>query len=475
MFAGALDIMRFDQWSADGGSVVTWHASSASRMKAKEAPVNPVPPSYMQAQHLRGFYEHAERGADYSRVVAVSWDEPGKCDTRAMTHVINAHLRRHDTYHSWFEYTDQGKIVRRTLENPNDIKFTAVKHGQLADEEFHDLLLATPNPLEWDCFSFGLVQHEDHFTFYVSIDHVHTDPMLMAQLYVEIHQMYETLVGGGAPLQLPAPDGYEAYCVRQHDYLAGLTADSPQVRRWIDFADTNEGTLPDFGLPLGDPTKPCGGDILFVQMMDADQTRRFEAACMAAGSRFVGGVFAAAALAQHELTGMEDYYALTPTDMRNSPGEFMTAGWFTGMIPVGVQVDPTSFGATAQSAQKSFDANTDLAEVPFDRVLELAPELRRNERGFPMLAYLDAGLPPLSAVVSSHLEGINAVTYCDGRTPAHICMWVGRFGDETALTVFFPDNVTARESVNSYVEAMKSIYVAVADGIDSVVPLRESA
>ena len=54
-------------------------------------------------------------------------------------------------------------------------------------------------------------------------------------------------------------------------------------------------------------------------------------------------------------------------------------------------------------------------------------------------------------------------------------MWVGRFRDETALTVFFPDNFTARESVNSYVEAMKSLYVAVADGIDAVVPLRESA
>ncbi len=74
MFAGALDIMRFNQWSAGSGSVVSWHASNASRLKAKEAPVNQVPPSYMQAQHLRGFYEHAERGTDYSRVVAVSWD-----------------------------------------------------------------------------------------------------------------------------------------------------------------------------------------------------------------------------------------------------------------------------------------------------------------------------------------------------------------------------------------------------------------
>ena len=36
-----------------------------------------------------------------------SWDVPGQCDIRAMTYVINAHLRRHATYHSWFEYNDR--------------------------------------------------------------------------------------------------------------------------------------------------------------------------------------------------------------------------------------------------------------------------------------------------------------------------------------------------------------------------------
>ncbi len=38
----------------------------------------------------------------------------GRCDIRAMTYVINAHLRRHDTYRSWFEYTDADQIVRHT-------------------------------------------------------------------------------------------------------------------------------------------------------------------------------------------------------------------------------------------------------------------------------------------------------------------------------------------------------------------------
>ena len=56
-------------------------------------------------------------------------------------------------------------------------------------------------------------------------------PMLMAMLFVEIHQTYVTLLEGGAPPQLPEPSGYDDYCVRQHQYTSALTADSPLVRQ----------------------------------------------------------------------------------------------------------------------------------------------------------------------------------------------------------------------------------------------------
>src|SRR6201999_3899173 len=83
------------------GSVVSRHASPASRAKALQAPVSTVPIGYMQAGHLRGYVEFAAKGFDYSRVVMGSWDIPGSCDIRTMSYVINAHLRRHETYRSW--------------------------------------------------------------------------------------------------------------------------------------------------------------------------------------------------------------------------------------------------------------------------------------------------------------------------------------------------------------------------------------
>jgi hypothetical protein len=79
-------------------------------------------------------------------------------------------------------------------------------------------------------------------------------------------------------------------------------------------------------------------------------------------------------------------------------------------------------------------------------------------------------------VVTSHLDGVNARAYSDGLSPAHICMWVGRVHDETSLTVSFPDNPIARESVTRYVEAMKEVYAGVAEGREVVVTsMRETA
>ena len=39
-----------------------------------------------------------------------------------MTYVINSYLRRHDTYHSWFEFAEgddaSDRVIRHTVANP---------------------------------------------------------------------------------------------------------------------------------------------------------------------------------------------------------------------------------------------------------------------------------------------------------------------------------------------------------------------
>ena len=92
--------------------------------------------------------------------------------------------------------------------------------------------------------------------------------------------------------------------------------------------------------------------------MDTAQTERFESACTAAGARFVGGLFACLAQVEHELTGALTYYGLTPRDSRTAGDNFMTQGWFTGLIPIIVPIAATSFSDAAWAAQASFDSGS---------------------------------------------------------------------------------------------------------------------
>jgi hypothetical protein len=389
-----------------------------------------------------------------------------------MTHVINVHLRRHDAYHSWFDCEDGGRIVRRTISEPTGIKFVPIEHGEMTSAEVRSLALGTPNPLCWDSFRFMIIQRADHFTFCVCVDHLHIDAMFVGVGFMEIHMMYATLVAGRAPVPLPAAGSYDDYCVRQDRELSALTLESPQVRAWVDFFERNDGTLPEFPLPLGDQPVPC--DMMSVQLLDERQTARFESACLAADARFSGGVFACAALVEHELTGTATYYGIIPVDTRSTQAEFMTTGWFVGFVPLTVPV-AASFGDTVRAAQASFDSGKDLSNVPIERIVELAGWLRMPQRGAPLLFFLDAGVPPLSALVNSHLDGVHARLYHDGRIPSQVAIRVNRLENETQMIVLFPNNPIARESVTRYMAAMKSVYARVADCGGAMKPQRNGA
>ncbi|CAN5594975.1 condensation domain-containing protein [soil metagenome] len=463
-------IKAIHDWMGEPGVLTSWHPSPATLAKVRDAPVSDVPVSYQQAQHIRGYRSHVANGTDMARLNIPAWDIAGQCDIRAMSHVINSYVRRHDTYHSWFEYLEEDDtIARHTVRSPKDIKLVPTNHGEMNPTQWREHVLATPDPLTWDCFHFGIIQRDDHFTFYISVDHVHTDAMFMGLVLVEIHMMYAALVGGSAPLQLPPAGSYGDYCIRQQEYTSALTLDAPEVRGWVEFFQKNDGTMPRFPLPLGDFAVTPTGDMLTVELLDGRQAEKFESICMTAGARFSGGVFACAAVAERELSGAETYSVITPTTTRNGPSEFMTTGWFTGLVPLSVPV--TSFGETAHAAQQAFDSGMHLRDVPHELVFELADGtdlgLRSPEPGVPMLSYLDAGLPPLSPAVIAQWEAMNGKVFSDARAAYQVGMWVNRTEKSLSVTVAFPNNPVARESVMRYVDAMKSVYLRVADGRDA--------
>jgi 2-O-sulfo trehalose long-chain-acyltransferase len=112
--------------------------------------------------------------------------------------------------------------------------------------------------------------------------------------------------------------------------------------------------------------------------------------------------------------------------------------------------------------------------VSFNDVLKLAPWLREWGPNCTMVNYMDAGLPPFSATVTSHMKDTNARIYCDPRDPAHLYISVIRLFDEVSIWVNFQNNPIARESVTRYLSAMKSVLSRVVGGLDAGASLQVS-
>jgi hypothetical protein len=462
---GKITIGSIDDWTLSPGVVTSWHPTSVAQEKARQAPVSSVPVSYMQAQHLRGHYTQTAAGLDYSRQIIATCEVPGRCDISAMNQALNTYLRRHDTYRSWFEHTGDGNVVRHTIDDPADMEFAPIEHGEMTNEALYQHVVAIPNPLEWGCFTFGIVQSESDFTFYASIDHVHGDAALIGVTMLESHGMYSALTEGDKPLVLPDAGSFDDFCVQERRYTSDLTVDSPEVRAWIDFAENNNGSLPDFPLPLGNPLEPTVGDMVSENLMDAEQTARFESACAAAGARSIGGLFACIAQVEHEFTGGATYYGLTPRDTRRTSDNFMTQGWFTGLVPITVPIAAASFSDAAWAAQASFDSGLNLAKVPYYRVMELAPWLDRPRPNFPVSNFFHAGAAPMNAVLAAAELGYanNIGIYSDGRYSYQLTIYLFRYDEGMAMAVMLPGNPVAHKSVARYMAAMRSVCARVAD------------
>ena len=243
-----------------------------------------------------------------------------------MSYVINAHLRRHKTYRSWFEYHDAEHIVRHTIADPRDIEFNPDPSMVRCRRGVRKHRLSTPDPVHWDCFRFGVIQREDHFTFYSIIDHLHRDPTIRRRWGTRSSMMNcRAWCQGAAPPVAATRAATTTSASGSSEYTSALTLESPEVRAWIEFAENNGGSLPDFPLPLGDPSVPWRRPLV-VTLMDAGADSRFESACVEAGARFIGGLLACVALARTRVDWRETYYGLTPVDTRSTPIGFHDSG-----------------------------------------------------------------------------------------------------------------------------------------------------
>ncbi|TAM72231.1 condensation domain-containing protein [Mycobacterium sp.] len=456
MFLGTVE-----DWTAEG-TVVSWYPTATTYRRAAEAQYHPAPVSYQQSQHLRYYRRQVSRGRDIPRLCIGAWEINGICDIDAMTHAVNRHLRRHDTYHDRFGFGDDDEILRYVIADPEGITLAPRDLGRMAPTQIRKLLLDTPDPLQWDCFTFGVIQGDERFTVYIAVDHLRADGMSAGVIFLDIQTMYFAALRREQSPLTPAASHRE-YSAAQHAYTGSLNEESPEIRSWRAFLAANNGALPKFPLELGEAAADTPGAIDVFDLIDGDQGRRFEAVCRAGGARFSGGVFACAALTEHRLTGAPTYFGLTPFDNRRDPAHATAVGWLASFVPLAIPTVGASFDEVVSAAQASFDANTALGAVPYYHLLELPDRssglIEVPDRPVPMLSYIDIRKLPFG----DHFDGLRAGVWGDNRLSETVCMWVNRMHDKTQLVVAYPGTDIARRSVLRYVETMRAEFTRVSD------------
>ncbi|MFI1920046.1 condensation domain-containing protein [Nocardia sp. NPDC020380] len=452
----------FDDWHPEPGRLTTWTASPGSRSAVRRAPAHEVPPSYQQEAYLRGVHRNSAAGMRVSRLCMISFDIPGEPDRRAMTTAVNAFLRRHDTFHSWFEPERDDHIVRHVAD-PADIEFTPTEYGQFDDlAALRERVQAeTPGPYDWDCFSFGIIERPGSFTVYAAVDHLHTDGVAQALSCVELLLLYGSELSGTATPLAPV-EGHIGYCARERRRNEQLTAESFTVRRWMELLRRNDGEVPSFPLELDGGGYQCGAQHTMPLLSEPDALR-FEQVCTDHGGRFLGGLFAAVAMAEFELAGRERYFGLTPANTRFLPGEMNSVGWYTNLIPVEIRVRPEdSFIALVAAAQESAERAKDLTDVSLHRVLELVEPgdgiAARPGFAAPMVSYVDVRKMAGADMFDAIKGGLFGSNGCSGE----VFLWINRFNDVTTMSLLFPDTPKAHAAIERYVRTLVAVITAVA-------------
>ncbi|SOJ54248.1 Trehalose-2-sulfate acyltransferase papA2 [Mycobacterium simulans] len=455
-----------NEWQPPYGRVTTWYASLGAREAVRTGRRDHLAPSYQRRQHLCTAHFADATGREVPRLMVLAWDMPGVCDVPAMTTAINTHVRRHDAYHDWFEF-ENGDLVCRSIDNPENVDFVPVKFGHMDAEQVREhVLTTTPRTLEWGCFIFGIIQHADYFTFYASIDHLHIDGVSAGLIFLDLYTTYLDLPQAS---MFPQVASYRDYTARQREQVSCLTLSSPEIRDWMDFVHDIDGNWPSFPLPLGDTWTSNRGDFLTVDLLDAAETTLFDAVCRKAGARFSGGVLACAALAEGALTGCQTYHGFTPCDTREPGVDTMTVGWFASMIPIAVPIRTGSFSEAARAAQNSFDGSRYLARVPLERLLELATPrelgIKPPTRRAVMVSFLDFR----KIAVGAMWEATNFGVYGDNLSHGGVNVWINRHTGKTTMTISFPDNSTARASVCRYIQVLRETFGNAVGGVKASV------
>ncbi|GGG12910.1 SL659 acyltransferase papA1 [Rhodococcoides trifolii] len=467
-------ITAMDNWKPAPGVLLEWHPTERARELAAAATVDDTPPSFLQDGHIRSYQSKHAAGERHRAYLGATTEFDGELDESALTCALQRYVLGHEGLRTSFSM--DGDTIARHRVDPAAVEFEVRDVGRTDDHtEFmtyiDERFGREATPIGWPGFSFGAVRRPGSFTLYYGTDHAFSDGASQILVISELADLYRAEVEGTEPVDTSEiSHSFLEYVRRERTAAAAVDHDSPAVAEWTRILTARGGVMPKFPLDLGlapgetAPVRPVELDLL-----DASETDAFDKICHESGARTNGGIFAAIAITDHELAGVDDYFGITVLSTRGRDFA-VSQGWFCNFAPVSFDVaGARTFTELASVAQEGYARAKALAAAPVHAVLGTliasgvaGPDVASSPN---LLSYIDFRRFPGAGSPTDD----RAVLFTgEGRT-ANASMWINRDARHLYLGSQTPDTAIARANIERYHRHLASVFVAVARDGDYVI------
>ncbi len=460
---------RLSDHPTQGGQVIDWTPSLATTDAMAVAPPTGVIPSMMQAAHLALAKSKNRDGYTDSSWLCVAFELPAPFDVDAWTRTINFWLGRHGGMRNWFtaDGDSEDMPIERHELAPEDVTF---EPRYLPDEVTAEGMLDHVRqqmdvwavPLGRLGYTFTAVVGDEKTIIYFGADHSYTDGVSVLLSLWELSTIYDCERSGTTP-ELPAVGSYPDYCVEERERADGFTAESKGVQDWLYFL-MRGGDLPRFPVDLGMiPGTKVPLVPIYQELLSAELNDGYEIAVKDLGGTYAGGLYAACAMAAHEMAAATSYRCLNPVHSRWSDEWVAAMGWFINLVPLHVDIEPDdTFGSLARRTRQEFRDTKAAGDVPTLRVAEILAEYMNFDADSsdrpPIMSYLDGTMiPGHERWLEQNFWGLTGAGDDDD-----VYVWMMRMPASTYVTASCPDTPQAVHAVTSYFARVAAIVAEVA-------------
>lgn len=467
-----MKITALDSWHSAPGTSIDWHPTVDSLAGTALASSTSGRLTFLAENHVRGADAAARDGKPHLSYIGSGTTLDGRLNEEAMTRALKHFVARHSILRMWFD-VEGGEVVSRSL--PADaVEFeVAVGVPLPSAADVHDHIRARmgeeTRSHSYPGFAFGAIVRDDDFSIFFGADHALSDGSSQALALTEIVGLYRRALADPADASPPVIDsssgGFSEYAQIEATLTATHIAGTPEFAAWKDTFARNDLQMPRFALDLGlAPGETAPVRPFELPLLDRAGIAGFDRACKAAGGRFLAGIYAALAITDHELGGLENYYGMTVFDCRAMiPAYAADQGWLCSFAPVEFAVAGAStFSDLVPRANAGYERAKTLATVPVGAamaaMMAAGASMESVVTAPNMLSYIDFRWFPGSGD-DAYDRGV--IFTGEGRT-GNASLWINRDHDSVYLGSQTPDTPVAQYQVRRYFEHLAAVIDRVA-------------